>query len=335
MPNPAVSVLLPVHDAERTLPSALRSLRRQSMDDFEVVAVDDGSTDSSAAILAKVASRDPRVRVVSLVHAGLCAALNHGLELCRAPLIARMDADDLAASRRLELQRRFLTQHPGVGVVGSQVVMAPLRLVTDGMARYRDWLNQLLSPAQIRRELWVESPLCHPSVMMRAELLRGVGGYRERGWPEDYDLWLRLDEAGVAMAKVDRPLLLWREGEQRLTRQSPSYEREQFLRLKLHHLERRLSGRKVLVWGAGMEGKPWLRALKKRGLLADHAVDIDPRKLGQIIHGCHVIRPEALPNPDPKILILAAVGAPGAREIIRKFLDEKGYKELTNYICVA
>ena len=332
---PAVSVLLPVHDAAGTLPSALRSLCRQSLRDFEVVAVDDGSTDDSAAILADFAARDDRIRVVRRPHRGLCAALNLGLEQCRAPLVARMDADDLAARRRLELQRDFLRRRPDVDVVGSQVIMAPRRLVTDGMARYQAWLNQLLSPARIRRELWVESPLCHPSVMMPSELLRRVGAYRDRGWPEDYDLWLRLDRQGAAMAKVEAPLLLWREGDQRLTRRSPSYAREQFLRLKLHHLERRLHGRRVLVWGAGMEGKPWMKALRKRGLLADRVVDIDPRKIGQTIHGCKVIRPEELPAPDPGILVLAAVGAPGARDVIRGFLDEQGYEELVDYLCVA
>ena len=335
MSPPLVSVLLPIHNAAGTLPSALRSLRRQSLERFEVLAVDDGSTDGSSEILDAFAQNDDRIRPLHTPHRGLCAALNRGLEGCRTPLVARMDADDLCARRRLELQQRFLHERPEVGVAGCQVKMAPRREVTDGMERYQQWLNQLLTPAQIRRELWVESPLCHPSAMIRADLLRGVGGYRDRGWPEDYDLWLRLDRAGVAMAKVDRPLLTWRESEHRLTRQSPAYAREQFLRLKLHHLRRRLRGRKVLVWGAGMEGKPWLKALRQEDLLEGRVVDVDPRKVGQKIHGCKVIRPEDLPPPGPEFLVLAAVGAPGARDQIREFLDSRGYIEQENYLCVA
>ncbi len=335
VPPPDVSVLLPVLNAADTLGSALRSLRRQSLERFEVVAVDDGSTDGSAEILDAFAGKDERFRPIHTPHRGLCAALNHGLEECRADLVARMDADDLSARRRLELQRRFLQERPEVGVVGSQVCMAPQAQVTEGMDRYRRWLNQLLTPAQIRQELWVESPLCHPSAMLRAAQLREVGGYRDRGWPEDYDLWLRLDRAGVAMAKVGQPLLTWRESEGRLTRQAPAYAREQFLRLKLHHLRRRLGGRKVLVWGAGMEGKPWLKALGEHDLLEGRVVEVDPRKIGQRIHGCRVISREDLPGPDSEVLVLAAVGAPGARDLIREFLNERGYVELQDYICVA
>ncbi len=290
--------------------------------------MDDGSTDHSADLVQAAASADPRFKLISRPHRGLCAALNAGLTHCRGELLARMDADDISLRRRLEYQGRYMRRHPEVGAVGSLVRLCPRRLVSGGMARYEDWFNRLVHPAEIRRELWVESPMCHPSVMMRTGLLRGLGGYRDRGWPEDYDLWLRMDRAGATLAKVPRLLLLWREGGARLTRTSPSYTREQFRRVKLHHLQRKLGERRVLVWGAGMEGKPWLRALSRLDLLAEQAVDIDPRKIGQVIHGCRIILPKDLPPPSPGLLVLAAVGSPGAREEIRGYLDGKGYEEL-------
>ena len=330
-----ISVLLPFYNARQTISSALGSVLRQTHRNLEVVAVDDGSTDDSAKFVTRASSKDHRVRLIQLPHRGLCAALNAGIENCRGDLIARMDADDISLHRRLALQHDQLLSHPELGLVGCQVRMFPRVAISDGMRRYESWQNRLCSPASIRRDLFVESPLCHPGVMLRRRLLDKLGGYRDRGWPEDHDLWLRLDEAGVQMAKVPRVLLLWRERAGRLSRRSPAYSKEQFFAVKLHHLLRRVGGRRVLVWGAGREGKPWMRALARRGLLDPRAVDVDPRKLGQQIHGCKIIPPAELPTPSPNRLVLVAVGARGAREEIRAHLDQAGYEETQSYICVA
>ena len=333
--TPLVSVLLPFFNAERTLPMALSSVRRQTLRRLELVAVDDGSTDGGAALVERVARRDPRVRLLRRPHEGLVSALEHGRRHCRGELVARMDADDVSLNRRLQLQRDRLLAEPALGAVGCLVRMVPRQVLTDGMLRYERWLNDLRSPKSIRRDIFVESPLCHPSVMIRRRVLDDVGGYQDRGGPEDYDLWLRLDEAGVAMAKVPRVLLLWREDPDRLSRTDPAYGRDRFFAVKLHHLIRRLASRQAMVWGAGQEGKPWMRALARRGLLASHAVDVDPRKIGQIIHGSRVIHPDALPPPSAELLLLVAVGAPGARAEIREHLGGVGYRELRDYVCVA
>ena len=260
-PAPRVSVLLPFFNAERTLPMALSSVRRQTLRRLEVVAVDDGSTDGGADLVEQVAREDPRVRLLRQPHHGLVSALEFGRRHCRAELVARMDADDVSLNRRLRMQQELLQAEPSLGAVGCLVRMVPRRCLTDGMRRYERWLNGLCSPRSIRRDIFVESPLCHPSVMIRRQVLDDVGGYRDRGWPEDHDLWLRLDEAGVAMAKVPRVLLLWREDPARLSRTDPAYGRDRFFAVKLHHLVRRLASRQAMVWGAGQEGKPWMRAL--------------------------------------------------------------------------
>ena len=329
------SVLLPFFNAEATIGAALASLRRQSLPRFEVLAVDDGSTDSSADVVRQVARRDARFKLISQPHQGLVPALNAGLERCRGELVARMDADDISLRRRLELQHRVMEQHPEVGVVGCLVKVVPRRGITDGMARYERWLNAASSARQIKRELFVESPLCHPGVTLRRRALQQVGGYRDQGWAEDHDLWLRLDAAGVEMTKVAETLLLWRDGPHRLTRTAAPYAKERFYELKLHHLRQRLEGRRVELWGAGMEGKAWLRRLAPLGLLSGRVVDVDPRKLGQTIHGCEVIPPQRLGPPSPDRLVLVAVGAPGARKLIRAFLVERGYQETAQFICVA
>ena len=335
---PAVSVLLPVRDARPYLRDCIASLDRQTLTDFEVVAVDDGSVDGSAEILDAWAGRDPRVRVHHLPPSGLVTALNAGLKRCRAPLVARMDADDISHPRRLELQARELEARPEIGVVSCRVRHFPWHGVGEGFRIYEAWLNSPTTPESIARERFVESPVAHPSVMVRRELLERVGGYRDFGGPEDYDLWLRLLEGGVEIAKIERALFFWREHGERLTRVDSRYSVENFLRCKARYL---LSGplagsRRVVVWGAGQTGRRLSKHLLRGGAPLECFVDIDPEKIGRTMRGLPIIGVESLPAMlGAGTVVLAAVASRGARELIRGQLDGLGLREGEDYWCVA
>ena len=154
------------------------------------------------AILEDWARRDGRIRVLACKHAGIIPALNTGWKACRGAYVARMDADDLCHPARLEKQARFLDQNPEIALVAARVEGFPEEDMREGFRVYIDWLNSLISPDEIAREIYIESPLAHPSVMMRREWLMKMGGYQEHGWPEDYDLWLRMHLAGAKMGKI-------------------------------------------------------------------------------------------------------------------------------------
>ena len=277
---PAISVLMPCYNAGDTLDEALESLRLQTEDDFEVIAVDDGSTDDTLEKLTAWAQRDERIRVIRQPHGGIIAALNHGLQHCRGAYIARMDADDRSLPVRLEKQKRLLDERPETSVASCLVAGFPPGQVGEGLRIYIAWLNSLVSDAEIRREMFVESPLAHPSVMMRREWLEKAGGYQEHGWAEDYDLWLRLYLLGVHFAKVPEVLIEWRESPQRLTRQDGRYSLENFLRAKAYYLAQGpLQGRDcVIIWGAGMIGRRLGRLLQAPGAPLTAYIDIDPRE---------------------------------------------------------
>lgn len=316
---PQVSVLLPVRDAAATLLSALRSLGAQSLEDHEVIAVDDGSTDGSAELLLAAAREDPRVRVERAASPGLVPALNHALHLASAPLVARMDADDVARPERLALQVERLEDDAALGVLGSRVELLPSPgLACDGMVAYVAWQNELLDHEAIVADLFVESPFVHPSVALRRDALVALGGWRDTGGPEDYDLWLRAHAAGWRFGKRPEVLLLWRDRADRLTRRDPRYAAARFLERKLQAL---LGGplagpQPVVVWGAGKLGKAWARALGAAQRPAQALVEVDPRKLGQRIHGAPVV-PVSEAARWPDAWHLSAVGQPGARARIR------------------
>ena len=325
--RPLVSVLLPVRDGSATLRACLGSLRRQTLREHEVIAVDDGSSDGSEELLRRAAARDPRLRVVRTPPRGLVAALNTALAHARAPLLARMDADDLAHRRRLELQAARMEAEPGLDVLGTRVRhwVGDGAEVAGGMAAYVRWSNALLRHEQIVRDLLVESPLVHPSVVMRAALVRRLGGYRAFDGPEDYDLWLRARAAGALFAKLPQALLRWRDGPSRLTRTDPRYAARRFLALKLEALESMhlRPPRPVVVWGAGKVGKAWARALLARGHALGAFVEVDPRKIGQRIHGAPVVACAQAARLGPA-LHLAAVGQQGARGRIRREAARQG-----------
>ena len=159
---PAVSALLPVHNGERYIESALRSVMDQTLREIEIVAVDDGSTDSTPEILARLAAEDPRIRILRQEpNVGLATALNRGLEVCRGEYVARMDGDDLCEPTRFELQKRYLDTHPQVVLIGASIIQIdetdrPIhatRRPRDGFACR--WLQR-----------W-ELPLVHPTFMFR------------------------------------------------------------------------------------------------------------------------------------------------------------------------
>jgi glycosyltransferase involved in cell wall biosynthesis len=324
---PVVSVLMPCYNAADTLEEALESIARQSLANFELIAVDDGSGDVTPDILRAWAGRDQRVQVISQPHQGIIAALNNGLEACTTNYIARMDSDDRSHPERLALQVKYLDEHPAVALVACRVRGYPLENVRQGFLLYIDWQNSLVSNDDIRREIFIESPLAHPSVTFRREWAERVGGYQDRGWAEDYDLWLRLYLEGAQFAKLGEVLLEWRERPERLTRLDSRYSLENFLRAKAHYLSRGpLQGRDaVILWGAGMIGRRLSKHLVREGSRLVAFIDIDPKKIGRTLHTLPILSPNELPSLSRGYkwpVVLAAVGARGARQLIRVRLNQ-------------
>jgi glycosyltransferase involved in cell wall biosynthesis len=197
---PEVSVLMTVYNGMPYVEEAIQSIEQQSLANWELIVVDDGSTDATPAFLYALA--DPRIRIVHQPNGGPPVAANRGLQLCRAEFTARMDADDVAHPSRLQRQRDFLRAHPAVGLLGTQV--APLGK-RPGRSLHLPQDHAAIFEALMQGR----HGLCHSSIMCRTQLLKEIGGYWERGIAEDWDMFLRMGER-AELANLDEVLLHYR-----------------------------------------------------------------------------------------------------------------------------
>lgn len=202
--NPAVTVLLPVRNGAAHLPAALESILTQTFPDFELLVIDDGSTDATPEILRAV--QDSRLRVITHPqNIGLVPALNRGLELARGEFIARQDHDDISLPERLRKQVEYLRGHPECVLVGTEATQ------TDAQGRKMYRLLRPQGAEEIRWYLCFDNAFIHSSVMFRREVVRQeFGGYAPSYHSEDYALWSRLARARET-ANLSEPLLLYRE----------------------------------------------------------------------------------------------------------------------------
>lgn len=208
MPHESVTVLIPVYNAERYLLETLESVSAQTLKDFEILVVDDGSTDRSPEILAAYQAGEPRLRVIRQANAGISSALNAGIAAARGSLIARMDADDLMLPRRLERQRDFLEKHRELGFCASHMDMIDSRGRVFGEYCPGPW-----SHADLARQMAKEQPITytHPTVMYRTQLVNRLGGYDRRYEPcEDMELFGRMILAGYPGLVMPEKLLQYR-----------------------------------------------------------------------------------------------------------------------------
>ncbi len=330
-----VSVLLPVYQAQSTLAACLRSLLRQSLPDWECVAVDDGSRDASLSLLRALARDEPRLRILARPHRGLVPTLRAGLAECRAPFVARMDADDWMHRDRLRAQLEALASDARLDAVGCHVRLFPRAALGAGMRAYERWLLSIDSPRRVREECFVECPIAHPTLFARREILQELG-YRDSGWAEDYDLLLRLLQRGGRVGVVPRRLLAWRHGPGRLSRTHPSYRVERFTACKAAFLAGGfLAGvERYVLWGYGGTGRSLCRELRRLGKRPEAIVELHPGRLGNRIHGAPVLPPESLRAGLGLPLVVSVAGVE-ARQKIRLALADMGYRETEDYVCAA
>jgi len=326
-----ISILLPVFNAAPYLEACLESIREQSFKEWELLAVNDHSTDDSDIILAKFAAADPRIHLFNNTEKGIIPALRLAFLHSRGDFITRMDADDLMPVDKLAyLHEALLAQGPGHVVTGTVAYFSETGL-GDGYKKYQNWLNQLVYHQSHFEDLYRECVLPSPAwLIYRADLI-AAGAFDPDRYPEDYDLCFRFFEQDFKIAGIPETVHLWRDHPDRTSRNNPVYADQYYLELKLYwfiklHYDSR---RPFAIWGAGKKGKFMARYFLKHGH-AFHWMTNNPKKQGVNIYGQILTSTEILDSKKDWIIGIA-VATPSARKEINHFFTKRNKQRGKDY----
>lgn len=339
--NDLVTVLLPVRAEtantvrlQHWLKQAVQSLAVQSYANLEIMLIGDQERRVEHWLPAEI-RRISNLHLVRREEPGLVSALNTGIEKASGRFIARMDADDVALPQRISDQVQLMQQQPAVNFCATAVEIFAADGITEGSRRYQGWLNSQISANTIRQGVFIESPLPHPSWMLRRELYQQLGGYRRTEWAEDYDLVLRAWLAGASMAKPHhKPLLRWREHALRLTRTDQLYSRRNFLLAKAWALSQSLlQQRRAIILGTGTNAKRLHTALRKYDVEVSCFVELNNAPQKKSLRNLPVINYDDLATSNLQgALIVSTVTRYGARATIRQWFDAHEMTEGVDYL---
>ncbi len=314
---------MPVKNAARFLKECLDSIIEQTYLDWELIAINDHSSDGSLALLTDYAKKDPRIAVHTNTGNGIIDALRLAFSLSKGHLITRMDADDRMPSQKLETMTQLL-QKQGEGhlAIGGVRYFSEAGL-GDGYRRYAQWLNRLTSSSTNFTEIYQECVVPSPCWMVYREDLLRCGSFESNRYPEDYDLCFRFYEFGLEVIGTSAILHEWRDYPTRTSRTDDNYADNRFLELKLDYfckLEIQ-TGRPIVLWGAGKKGKTIARYLVDKGLQFSWLCNND-RKIGHQISGVTLMDTSHLYQFKNPIIIIAVANPTDKQEIERLLLHQ-------------
>ncbi|RLE19794.1 MAG: hypothetical protein DRJ08_07860, partial [Acidobacteria bacterium] len=260
---PAVSVILPVKNQGKYIEASLRSVIEQEFDDMEIIVINDGSTDETSKKL-KTFRKDTHIHIIDLPQSqGIVTALNTGLRAATGKYIARMDSDDIMHPDRLQKQFQFMESNPDMDLCGCRVAcISDTEALSTGVRNFQEWHNALLTGKEMRRNIYVDSPMVHPTFFGTRAFFERLDGYRDTGFAEDYDLIFRAVFSGSKLAKLPKILLDWRDHPNRETRTNPNLKKDRLFRQKARFFREfdPLANQPLYLFGVGRFGKALLDA---------------------------------------------------------------------------
>ena len=334
---------MPVRNDAHLLPNCLADIENQSMKDYELVVVDDGSTDETPDILKKVSQRDSRIRMIRTESHGIVSALNTGLTECKGRYIARMDADDRMHKTRLVKQLEFIQKNPELELIGCRVEgFTENGALSESSWQYQSWSNSLISHEQIERDLFAESPIVHPTFFGTSELFEKIGGYIENPWAEDYDIIMRAYGSGAKLGKHPEKLLQKFHAPGRLSRIEAIYKRPAMFDAKTHYLLDfgLLNKRKgVLIAGSGPTGRQAAQSFAARKVQILGFVDNRPGPPERLVKdwpawGFPNLPPAEFLNYFRDALIVMAIGDSKGQVVFSELLRKQGFVENYDFVRV-
>ena len=306
--QPLVSIIMAAKDTAAYLPDCLDSIRAQTYTNWELIAVNDHSTDDTPEILQEYAGRDARIRVFHSNKPRLIPTLQTGYARAQGSLINRMDSDDKMPEYKLQvLVDEWLKYGKGTIVAGGTEHFVDEGEVGDGFLRYEKWLNELAGKGTHYQQIYKECVIPSHCWIIHKDDFDAVDAFNPVVYPEDYDLCFRFYRQGLSVVGIDKVLHYWRDRSDRISRTWEEYKDNRYFDLKVRYFNEldRDPERPLVVWGAGKHGKDLVKHLQASGAGAElQWVCNNQNKIGKDIYGVKMQHVDAIPAMDnPQILI--------------------------------
>lgn len=330
--QPLVSILTPFKNTELFLSECIRSILEQTYSNWELLIVDDFSTDDSYQIVQDFAKKDARIKLMKNKNAGIIHALRLGLLHSKGAFITRMDSDDVMFSNKLECMATQLLNHGKQHISLGLVEYFSKEGIKEGYKNYETWLNQLTITGSNYSEIYKECVIPSPCWMVHKEDLMACEAFNPDRYPEDYDLAFRFYKHNITCIPNNKVLHKWRDYSSRASRTDKNYAENHFLSLKLKYfIELDYNKNKTLVvWGAGNKGKVTAKTLLKNNIYFEWICD-NPNKIGRDIYGKKLLPFEALSTiKNPQSII--TVANKQAQKEIKTYLKQLNMKTLSDYV---
>ncbi len=281
-----ISILTPFKNTAEFLPECIESILAQTETNWELIAIDDHSTDESLSIVKRYAERDSRINVFSNVGSGIIPALRLALSKSSGHYVTRMDSDDIMHTEKLSALKNDLLQHGKGHIALGLVQYVSKTTVSEGYREYESWLNTLTKTGSNFTEIYKECCIASPCWMVYREDLERCGAFDSKVYPEDYDLVFRFYKGKMQCIASNQVLHYWRDYDSRTSKTSDHYALDAFLELKTQHFLEidHDSTRPLVIWGAGNKGKVVAKKLLAQNV-SFHWLSIHPQKRGKKIYG--------------------------------------------------
>ena len=331
MQKPLISILTPFKNTEKFISDCIISIINQTYEHWELIIIDDGSTDTSFSIVDRYAKDDHRIKLYKNTGSGIIDALQMAFKISVGEYITRMDSDDIMPENKLEVLLNNLQQAGKKHVATGLVAYFSDNGISDGYKKYEDWLNELTRFGSNYSEIYKECVIASPCWLIHREDFIAADAFNPQRYPEDYDLVFRFYKKQYKIIPCNTILHYWRDYQVRTSRTHVNYAENTFLDLKLHYflmLDYDAS-RTLVVWGAGLKGKTIAKALIEKNI-PFHWICDNPKKIGKHIYN-HPLEPftnlENIKNAQSIVTVANAL----AQSEIRSYFKKQHMHEMTDY----
>ncbi|MGB1308367.1 MAG: glycosyltransferase family 2 protein [Oceanihabitans sp.] len=324
MQKPLISILTPFKNTGNFLPECILSIQAQSYTNWELIIVDDGSTDNSYNLVLNFAKKDPRIKLLKNNGSGIIDALQLAFKNSKGSYITRMDSDDIMHVNKLEILLNNLLTYGKKHVAVGQVKYFSSTGISNGYARYETWLNALTSKGTNYNEIYKECVIPSPCWMIHRDDLIACDAFNPNRYPEDYDLTFRFYKHNFTCIPCNTIIHQWRDYSTRTSRTHEHYAQNYFLDIKLHYfLELNFqANRPLTIWGAGNKGKTIAKALIKKEIPFYWICD-NQKKIGKHIYNQELHNFDYLKKINNPQCIVTVANAEAQKEITSYFKTHK------------